>query len=269
MCVTTHTTLLRGLNPQPENRQRRQADPTQLPRQGPCNATTPAGPARSHSSPHNTCQEGVSLFHLTPYPWTMELTITGTRITFGRRTWRAKWSHAEEYIQGRQLRVQVQCQLLVELWVSRSPRWAGNESLHNTRHRDLWHSQLMDIQRYSRSQGLRWKPPDFQTHAVRDVKAHSLLCSASLPRRTSSSCYFGFAPQLNFKDLDVWDIYGKAGAEAVRKPCLTVKWGARWESIEAPLGHWSYCYKKTSVPAQVVKCDWMAKQESFFNSCRV
>lgn len=143
----------------------------------------------------------------------------GTQITFGRRTWKAKWSRAEEYIQYRQLKVQIQCQLQVKLWVSRSSRAAGTD-LHNEG--DVWHSQLMHIQRYSRSQGLSWKLSDFQTHAVRDIKAHGWLCSVSLPRGTSSSCYFGFAPQINFKALDAWDIYAKPGAEAVRRPCLTV-----------------------------------------------
>lgn len=155
----------------------------------------------------------------------------------------------------------MQCQLQVELWVSRSSRGAGTDPLHNEGPRDLWHSQLMHIQRYSRSQGLSWNLPDFQTHTVRDIKAHGFLCSESLPRRTSSSCYLGFAPQLNFKALDAWDIYGKPGAEAVRRPRLTVECGAHWESSEAPLGHWSCHYKQASVPAQVVKCDQMAKKE--------
>lgn len=191
----------------------------------------------------------------------------GTQITFGRRTWRAKWSHAEEYIQYRQLKVQMQCQLQVELWVSRSSRGAGTDPLHNEGPRDLWHSQL--IQRYSRSQGLSWKIPDFLTRAVRDIKAHGLLCSVSLPRCTSSSCYFGFAPQLNFKALDARDICGKPGAEAGRRPCLTGECGALWESSEAPLHHWSCHYEQASVPAQVGKCDRMAKKESFFNSYSV
>lgn len=252
MCNYTSNTSQKS---EPSARKQAEKDSTQLPTQRPCNATTAAGPPRSLEQTTQHVSGRSLSFNLMPYPWTRELTITGTQITFGRRTWRAKWSHAAS------------CRLSsVCPW---APGWAGTDPLHNKGPRDLWHSQLMDIQRHSSSQGLSWKPPDSPTHTVRDIKAHGLLCSGSLPRGTSWSCYFAFASQLNFKDLDAWDTYGKPGAETGMRSCLTVKCGACWESSNASLGHWSCCYQQASVQAQVVKCDWMAKQESFFNSYRV
>lgn len=203
MCVIIHTTLLRGVNPQLGNRQRR---------------TQHNSPHRDHEMPqllkdhqdhtrHNMCQEGVPLFHLTPYLRTSELRIMGTWIPFGRRTWRAKWGHGEEHsaqtAQGTDAVPAAAWALGV--WEPQvSWHWPFAQQGPMAQAAD-GHSEIQQ------EPSLSWKPPDFQTQAVKDIKPHSLLCSGSLPRGTSSSCYFDFAPPLNFKDLDAWDIHGKPG----------------------------------------------------------
>lgn len=192
----------------------------------------------------------------------------GTRIPFGRRTWRAKWSHGEEHIQHRQLRVEAvpAARWALGVWDSQvSWHWplAQQRAQGPVAQAADGHSE---IQQESRPQ---LEAPRISNTACEGYKTPQFALFRVSSQRHWLRLLFGFAPPLNFKDLDAWDIYGTPGAEAIRRPCLAVKCGAHWEPSKAPLGHWSCCHEQASVPAQVVKCDQMVKEQSFFNSYRV